>query len=693
MRCHAPGRGMTDIWQRLRERKLVQWALAYAAGAFALLQGVDIVAGRFGWPEAVERGLIVVLCIGFFVALVLAWYHGERGAQHASGMEIAILALLLALGGGALWRVASTTPASTPGPGAAAGEPAAAVPAPPAAAAPSDAVPIPAKSIAVLPFENLSEEKGNRYFADGMQDLILTKLAEIGDLKVVSRTSTAKYASHPEDLKTIGQQLGVANLLEGSVQKAGNQVLINVQLIDARTDSHVWAQNYQRTLDNIFGVEGEVADKIAQALHARLTPAESAAVAKVGTRNPAALDAYLKGLYYLDDSNRTGDREELERSVPLFRQAIAADPDYADAWAYLSLAYQKLKGYNPEGEAAALRALALDPDNAHAHTMHGYALAGKGEFAAAVAESRKAITLPSHNSSDVAGLGFNLLAAGDIEASSQVFQGAAQADAHLDFAQEWAALTQAMLRNYPAARDGLRKLVAHDPGNANAVSELAQIERIGFGNLDAARKVLQSAATPAGSSATLSQAWYDLEFAARDYPAALAAIAAAPAALFDDKPRALYEGLVYHAQGDAARARPAFATARDQLEAKLKAAPDDSGLHAALASCLAGLGSVDAAMQAARRAVKLQPLQFRALTEPTTLVKLARVEVQVDRTGDAIVSLEQLLSMPAGLDMSVEELRIDPVWDPLRSEPRFAALLTKYANTLSVPVARGHGSD
>jgi TolB-like protein/Tfp pilus assembly protein PilF len=686
---------VTDLLERLRERKLVQWALAYAAGAFALLQGIDIVAGKFGWPEAIERGLIVALAIGFFVVLVLAWYHGERGAQRVSGTELAILALLLAIGGGALWRVASTTAVSSPTPATGAAgrviESTAARPTPAATA--MDTAAIAPKSIAVLPFENLSEEKGNQYFADGMQDLILTKLADIGDLKVVSRTSTAKYASHPEDLKTIGQQLGVANLLEGSVQKSGNQVLINVQLIDARTDEHRWAQAYTRTLDNIFGVEGEVADKIAQALNAKLTPAESAAVAKVGTHNPAALDAFLKGLYYLDDSNRTGDMEELERSVPLFKQAIAADPEYADAWAYLSLAYQKLRGYNPEGEEAARRALALDPGNAHAHTMYAFALAGKGEFDAAVAESEKAVALPSHNSSDIAGLGFNLLATGNIEGSSQVFQRAADADAHLDFAQEWAALTQAMLRNYPAARDGLRKVVARDPGNANAVSELAQIERVGFGNLDAARKALQSAATPVASSSMLSEAWYDLDFTARDYPAALATIAAAPSAMFDEKPRALYEALVYRAEGDIAKARPAFATARVQLETKLKTAPNDWRLHAALASCLAGLGRFDAAMEAAKRAVTLQPVQFRALTEPSTLVKQARVEVQVDRAGDAIRLLERLLSMPAGLDVSVEELRIHPDWDPLRGDPRFQALLKKYANTQSAPVAGGTGGD
>src|SRR5690348_7877429 len=270
----------TGFLARLKQRKLVQWAIAYVAFAFALLQGVDIVAQRFGWPDQVEKLLILVLAIGFVVVLVLAWYHGERGAQKVSGTEIVILALLLAIGGGLLWRFERATP-STSSPDAAQPNPGATLPTAPVAA-------IPAKSIAVLPFENLSGDKGNAYFADGMQDLILTKLADIGDLKVISRTSTAKYQSHPDNLKIIAQQLGVATILEGSVQKAGNQVLVNVQLIDAHTDSHIWADSYTRTLDNIFGVEGEVAQKVADALKARLTSTEQQNVAAIPTQNAAA---------------------------------------------------------------------------------------------------------------------------------------------------------------------------------------------------------------------------------------------------------------------------------------------------------------------------------------------------------------------------------------------------------------------
>ena len=206
--------GVTDFLLRLRRRKIVQWALAYVAGAFALIQVVDIIGQRFGWPAEVMRGGIVALAVGFFVVLVLAWYHGERGAQRVSGVELVILAMLFAIGGLVLSHVAkgpAVAPDSTATHDAALETPRI-----------SGALPIQAKSIAVLPFENLSADKDNAYFAGGMRDEILTRLAGIHDLKVISRTSTEQYGSHPADIKTVAAQLGVAAVLEGSVQKAGD---------------------------------------------------------------------------------------------------------------------------------------------------------------------------------------------------------------------------------------------------------------------------------------------------------------------------------------------------------------------------------------------------------------------------------------------------------------------------------------
>src|SRR4051812_5568738 len=198
---------MNEFLQRLRQRKLVQWTLAYVAAAFALLQGIDIVAQQFGWPEQTMRLVIVALSVGFFVALVLAWYHGERGAQRVSGTELIILALLVSLGGFLLCRFSVGVPVP--------------LVAPVKSTAPAA---IAEKSIAVLPFDNLSDDKSNAYFAEGIQDEILTRLSKIAALKVISRTSTKKFQSAPDNLREVGKQLGVAHVLEGSVQKIANAV-------------------------------------------------------------------------------------------------------------------------------------------------------------------------------------------------------------------------------------------------------------------------------------------------------------------------------------------------------------------------------------------------------------------------------------------------------------------------------------
>src|SRR5690348_8058532 len=453
-------RHMNEFMAGLKERKLVQWALAYVAFSFALLQGVDIVAQRFAWPDSIERTLILALCVGFFVVLVIAWYHGEKGAQRLSATELVILALLLAIGGGLLWLMDKT-----PAPSATA---AVAAPEKPATAAS-----IPAKSIAVLPFENLSEDKGNAYFADGMQDLILTKLADIGDLKVISRTSTAKYESHPDNLKTIAQQLGVATILEGSVQKAGNQVLINVQLIDAHTDSHIWADSYTRTLDNIFGVEGDVAQKIADALKARLSPVESAQLAALPTTNQAAYDLFLRAEYQAHKGNLNYDTDEFHAAIPLYRQAIQKDPDFALAYAQLSIAesgvvwfgsgendvkplvadslaqaekalalqprlvagYLAL-GYNaywgrqdyPAALKAFAAALKLRPNDADALAATGYVLRRQGRFDEAIAAMRRALVLDPRDSHVADNLGETSAAVGRTAEAAQLYERAMALD-------------------------------------------------------------------------------------------------------------------------------------------------------------------------------------------------------------------------------------------------------------------------
>src|SRR5690348_8937373 len=294
------------FWRELKRRHVYRVAAAYAIVGWLLIQVVTQVFPIFHLPDWIDQAIVLLILIGFPIALVLAWAFDATpqgivrtdaedgtdvqtsGRSHRAVIVVGLIGLLIAVIAGAGWwhgergrqavlaayDVASAVSVAMPSVASTAAGVAAAkprvIPALPVATSP-----IPAKSIAVLPFENLSADKNNAYFADGMQDMILTKLAGIGALKVISRTSTEEYASHPDDLKTIARQLGVATILEGSVQKAGDQVLINVQLIDARSDNHLWAESYTRTLDNVFGVEGEVAGQIATALKAKLSPAET----------------------------------------------------------------------------------------------------------------------------------------------------------------------------------------------------------------------------------------------------------------------------------------------------------------------------------------------------------------------------------------------------------------------------------
>src|SRR6059058_1802071 len=355
---------MNEFLQRLKQRKLVQWAIAYVAAAFALLQGIDIVAQQFGWPEGVRRGITLGLVVGFFVTLVLAWYHGERGAQRVTGTELLIIGLVLALGGGFLWRFAAVRSADSK-----------------TATVPNESRSvINAKSIAVLPFENRSHDPDNAYFADGIQDEILTRLAKIADLKVISRTSTQHYKSAPENLPEIARQLGVAHIVEGSVQKSGDSVRVNVQLIKAANDSDLWADTFDRKLNDIFSVESEVAKAIADQLRAKLTGQEEQVIAAKPTDNTEAYDAYLRGLACTLKSVANTPVNTLGAQKYL-REAVKLDPKFALAWAllsntesrgYITLNLQPTVALREEARQAAETAFTLQPNLGEAVLAKGY---------------------------------------------------------------------------------------------------------------------------------------------------------------------------------------------------------------------------------------------------------------------------------------------------------------------------------
>ena len=384
-----------NFFAELKRRNVIRMAGLYLVGAWLLTQVASTVLPMFGAPEWLPRSIVILLAIGFVPALIFSWVfeltpqglkrdeevkpEQSIAPQTARRMDRMIIAvLLLALGYFVFDKFALA----------------------PRRAATSNDSPsaVTAKSIAVLPFDNLSEEKGNAFFAEGIQDEILTRLAKVADLKVISRTSTQRFKAVPSDLREIAKQLGVMNILEGSVQKSNDQVRINVQLINAVTDAHLWAESYDRKLTDLFTVESEVAKTIADTLRAKLTGSELSAMSIRPTQDPAAQDLLVQGRHFL--ALRRDDN--LPRAIEFFHQAIARDPNYAAAYAGLSEALILLPRYTgaypsetrPQSRLAALKALELNPNLAEAHNAQAkIALDYDVDFAEATREFKRAIEL------------------------------------------------------------------------------------------------------------------------------------------------------------------------------------------------------------------------------------------------------------------------------------------------------------
>ena len=674
----------TGLLVRLRQRKLVQWALAYVAFAFALLQGVDVVAQQFAWPDGLRRGITLALALGFVIALVLAWYHGERGAQRVSSTEIVILALLLAIGGGLLWRFERAAPLVR-SPYAAQRNPGATLLMTPIAA-------IPAKSIAVLPFENLSADKDNAYFADGMQDLILTKLADIGQLKVISRTSTMKYASHPDDLKTIAQQLGVATILEGSVQKAGNQVLINVQLIDAKTDAHLWAQSYTRTLDNVFGVEGEVAGQIAMALKAKLSPAETQRLATGLSNDPVANDLFLHAEYLFNQGKMNFDGALMKQAVPLYRQAIAKAPDFALARARLAFAESLLvfgagagedvQQLKTDARAQAEQALALAPDLVDAQLAMGYCdYYIRGDYAAALTIFDAVLKTHPSNVEALTVTGYLLTRLGRVDAAIAMLQQAFAHDPRSSTTASALGLEYLGASRYSEAEAAYQHALALDPNNFNARFRYSQSILLANGDVTAAL-----AAVPPSDDPRLQSWRIQLLTYQRKYQDALALLADIPdtPANFGSGGKALAQADLHRQAGDVAHAKPLFEQALPLLRAQLTAQAGngmtDANVWMNIADAELGLGHTAAGLAAIVRAHALVTRTNDHINSASAMPAFASLYAEAGRPDLAVPLLEKALTMPGiGSSYSPVMLWTDPAWDPIRHDPRFQALLNQYA--------------
>jgi TolB-like protein/Tfp pilus assembly protein PilF len=532
------------------------------------------------------------------------------------------------------------------------------------------------KSIAVLPFENLSDDKSNAYFSEGIQDEILTRLSKIAALKVISRTSTQKYKSAPDNLRDVGRQLGVANLLEGSVQKIANAVHVNVQLIRAANDEHLWAESYNRKLDDVFGVEGEVASAIADQLKTKLSGAEQKAVAEKPTQNAAAYDAYLHGVA-IDDAVSL---DRTKQVAPLYAEAVRLDPQFALAWARLAVARSQLyfNGIDPQtntGAAvkeAADRAIALQPELGEAWLAQGvYRYRVLRDFQGALQSYEGALRrLP--NSAFV----FEQMAhlerrLGQFDAAQKHYEAAAQLDPRNIGILSTVADTLQTVRRFDQAQTVLDRVLEISPGNEAALTAKAAIFQ-GQGRLKEASEVL--AKVPANSqdeAVTMTRAiqLYD----ERQFDAAVVYIQHdMPPSLANDPRIFTLVGLCQKLAGKTNEARDTFARAVTAMKPTPAAVVpvDARQLPCYLALAYAFLGEKDKALEQARQAVA--DYSSDALSKPFAETTLAIVQAQFGDIDSAIAALPHLLEVPNG--ETPGDLRMSPNWDPLRNDPRFQKL-------------------
>jgi TolB-like protein/Tfp pilus assembly protein PilF len=494
---------MNGFFQRLKERKLVQWTIAYVAAAFGSLQGIDIIASRFGWPDTIERILIIAACIGFFVVLVLAWYHGERGAQRVSRAELLIIGLILALGGGFLWRFVATSHPSDSKTSAIPNETKLTKP----------AAAIPEKSIAVLPLANESGEKEEQYFSDGLSEDLITALSQFAGLKVIGRNSSFQFRDSKESSQTIGAKLGVAHLLEGSVRRVADVVRIRANLVSTTDGSTRWSQHYDRPYKDLFKVQDDITKAVSNALKTKLLTTPGAVVQSDRPPNAdlAAYNAYQQGQFYF----QRGSEADLHEALTQFGEATRLDPNYAAAYAAGADTWTVVAGYfldfadkpraYAEARSAAETALRLDPDLAAAHLSNGSVLLNADfNWSGAYAEARRALELAPSSAVAVFDLSTRQANSGKVESAVESAKQALARNPLNAFWHDWLASYLGALGRLDEAEAAAKKSVMLAPQQPLSYRELTYIQVL-KGNAAAALAAAQK--VPPGRNRDVAMAW------------------------------------------------------------------------------------------------------------------------------------------------------------------------------------------
>jgi serine/threonine protein kinase/Tfp pilus assembly protein PilF len=549
---------------------------------------------------------------------------------------------------------------------------------------------IPEKSIAVLPFENRSEDKTNEYFADGIQDEILTRLSKIADLKVISRTSTQQYKSAPENLSQIARQLGVAHILEGSVQKSGDAVRVNVQLIKAANDSHVWADTFDRKLTDIFSVESDIAKAVADQLQAKLTGREEQVIAAKPTDNPEAYDAYLRGVAYTLKTFPT--RSNVLGAQKYFKEAVRLDPKFALSWALLS--YVDARGYMTqslqptitlceEARQAAETALTLQPNLGEAVLAKGsYYYNCLKDYDTAVRYFEQARQLLPNSSRIPELLAYVARKRGQWDRSNAYFDEAKRLDPRdVNLITEHA-INDLCLRRFPEALRKFDEVLDIMPDDQDILVQKAAVEQA-QGNLQRASALLAPLHLADNSERLETQVYQAIleRRPAQVLPRFKEILANPDPTLgFYNGEMRFFLGWAQEVAGDHAGARETWRQARSELEPFLKEQPDNYSLLGDLALANMGLGDKAAAIAFAERAMAANPIEKDAVTGPGPLEILTRVASRMGEPDRAIAALQKLLSIPysgglgLGVPLTPALLRLDPMFDPLRNDPRFQKL-------------------
>ena len=664
---------MSGFFEEVKRRKVYQVAVAYVIAAGGVIQLASASFPAWDLPNWALRVVIVLLLTGFPIALIFAWAfditaQGIRATPDAVAPKthrrrnvimLVVTGVIISAAAGffLLPRVAAHKVD---------------------------------KSIAVLPFQNLSDEKENAYFADGIQDDILTNLSKIRELKVISRTSVMQYRGSAPNIRDIGKALGVSTVLEGSVRRSGNRVRVNVQLIDAATDEHVWANDYDRDLTDVFAIQSDLAHEIANALQAKLSDTEKALIERKPTENG---EAYLAFVQAHNLQNAFEDFGKLKQSEQLYARAVELDPKFALALArYSQLESWIFHIFDPTRErrqkarALAEQALQLQPDLPEAHLAMGFSYYyGDNNYDAAQKEFEIARRGLPNESEVYLALGAIQRRQGKWAESTANLEKAASLNPKDSWLLQQLATNYQDLRNFDAANKTIDRGLAVDPtafGLLEFKSKLAIFEKGDFSVAEKAFAAVKSMPMTNEQKLKTANARADVFVLERKYQEALREAESLP----DDQlalihPEALcYKyfliGFARKALQDEAGARAAFLKTKDLLEAQLKESPDAEEMHVQLAKVLAHLGDKDAALAQARRATELRPESKDALGGAEIAAGVAEVHAILGDNDRAIEILDGLLSRPSAV--TVQGLKLNPIWDPLRSDPRFQALIDRH---------------